>query len=189
MVWPLPGHRSAHSRPRSGGGGNDFACSRASPGSGQNGGAPHVLEAVKARPSCWNIREPGPSPSRQGEVPAARCDRTFLHPAGPCMLRLRRATRGEWKDQDMPRSTSAVSALQKLEAERKALDARQRELESKAAQEVGEVILGTGLEAFSAKGLRQVAEALGRLGEAASLEKLGSRPDGRNLAAPKSSQS
>jgi hypothetical protein len=88
----------------------------------------------------------------------------------------------------MPRSTSAVSALQKLEAERKALDARQRELESKAAQEVGEVILGTGLEAFSEKGLRQVAEALGRLGEAASLEKLGARPEGRNVAAPKSSQ-
>lgn len=88
----------------------------------------------------------------------------------------------------MPRSTSAVSALQKLEAKRKALDAKQRELESKAAQEVGEVILGTGLEAFSAKGLRQVAVALGRLGESASIEKLGARPDGRNLAAPKSWQ-
>ena len=88
----------------------------------------------------------------------------------------------------MPRSTSAVSALQKLEAERKALDAKQRELESKAAQEVGEVILGTGLEAFSAKGLRQVAEALGRLGEAASIEKLGARPQARTAGAPKSPQ-
>lgn len=86
----------------------------------------------------------------------------------------------------MPRSTSAVSALQKLEAERNALDARQRELEIKAAQEVGEVILGTGLEAFSAKGLRQVAEALGKLGEAASIEKLNARPQARSAGAPKS---
>lgn len=88
----------------------------------------------------------------------------------------------------MPRSTSAVSALQKLEAERKALDARQRELESKAAQEVGEMILGTGIEAFSAKGLRQVAEALGKLGEAASIEKLNARPQARSAGASKSSQ-
>ncbi len=88
----------------------------------------------------------------------------------------------------MPRSTSAVSALQKLEAERKALDAKQRELESKAAQEVGEVILGTGLEAFSAKGLRQVAEVLGKLGEAASIEKLGARPQARSAGASKSPQ-
>lgn len=88
----------------------------------------------------------------------------------------------------MPRSTSAVSALQKLEAERKTLDARQRELESKAAQEVGEVILGTGLEAFSAKGLRQVAEALGKLGEAASIEKLSARPQARSSGASKSPQ-
>jgi hypothetical protein len=88
----------------------------------------------------------------------------------------------------MPRSTSAVSALQKLEAERKALDARQRDLESKAAQEVGEVILGTGLEAFSAKGLRQVAEVLGKLGEAASIEKLNARPQARSAGASKSPQ-
>lgn len=88
----------------------------------------------------------------------------------------------------MPRSKSAVSALQKLEAERKALDARQRDLEIKAAQEVGEVILGTGLEAFSAKGLRQVAEALGKLGEAASIEKLNARPQARTAGASKSPQ-
>lgn len=73
----------------------------------------------------------------------------------------------------MPRNRSAVAALQKLEAERETLDARQRELEAAAAQELGQVILGSGLENFSKKGLRQVADVLGKLGEKAALERLG----------------
>ena len=72
----------------------------------------------------------------------------------------------------MPRNRSAIAALQKLEADREALDAKQRELEAQAAKEVGQVILGTGLETFSKKGLKKVAEALGQLGETAAIAKL-----------------
>jgi hypothetical protein len=72
----------------------------------------------------------------------------------------------------MPRNRSAIAALQKLEADREALDAKQRELEAQAAREIGEIILGSGLESFSKKGLRKVAEELGKLGEAAAIEKL-----------------
>ena len=74
----------------------------------------------------------------------------------------------------MPRKNSAVDALRKLEAERETLAQRQRELEEKASLELGQVILGSGLEHFSAKGLRRVAEALGALGEQAALERLAS---------------
>ncbi|MEP0392423.1 MAG: DUF6437 family protein [Erythrobacter sp.] len=72
----------------------------------------------------------------------------------------------------MPRNRSAIAALQKLEADREALDAKQRELEAQAAKEVGQVILGTGIEKFSKKGLKKVAEALGQLGETAAIAKL-----------------
>ena len=58
----------------------------------------------------------------------------------------------------MPRNRSAIAALQKLEADREALDTKQRELEAQAAKELGQIILGTGLETFSKKGLKQVAE-------------------------------
>jgi len=54
----------------------------------------------------------------------------------------------------MPRNRSAIAALQKLEADREALDAKQRELEAQAARELGEIILGSGLESLSKKGLR-----------------------------------
>jgi len=84
----------------------------------------------------------------------------------------------------MPRNRSAVAALQKLEADRKALDARQRELEAQAAKELGEVILGSGLETFSKKGLKRVAQALGALGEPAAIKKLCSPPDGRSASTP-----
>ena len=75
----------------------------------------------------------------------------------------------------MPRNRSAIAALQKLEAYREALDAKQRELEAQAAKELGQIILGTGLETFSKKGLKQVAEALGKLGETAAIAKLAER--------------
>ena len=52
----------------------------------------------------------------------------------------------------MSSKRSAVAALQKLEADRLALDQRQKELEQQAALELGSVILGTGLETFSTEG-------------------------------------
>ena len=76
----------------------------------------------------------------------------------------------------MPTKRSAVDALRKLEAERQALDERQRELEEKVALEMGQLILGSGVEAFSRKGLRQASEMLGKLGEAEALRRLGSEP-------------
>ena len=65
----------------------------------------------------------------------------------------------------MPRKNSAVEALRKLEADREALAAKQQELEKEAALELGQVILGSGLESFSTKGLRRVAKELGAMGE------------------------
>lgn len=72
----------------------------------------------------------------------------------------------------MPTKRSAIDALRKLEADRHALDERQRELEEKAARELGQLILGSGVEAFSRKGLRQASEMLGKLGEAEALRRL-----------------
>ena len=82
----------------------------------------------------------------------------------------------------MPTKRSAIDALRKLEADRQALDERQRELEEKATLELGQLILGSGVEAFSKKGLRQASEMLGKLGEAEALRRLGSEPSasGRN---------
>ena len=82
----------------------------------------------------------------------------------------------------MPTKRSAVDALRKLEADRRALDERQRELEEKAALELGQLILGSGVEAFSKKGLKQASDMLGKLGEAEALRRLGSEPSasGRN---------
>ena len=76
----------------------------------------------------------------------------------------------------MPTKRSAVDALRKLEAERQALDERQRALEERAALELGQLILGSGVEAFSRKGLKQASEMLGKLGEAEALRRLGSEP-------------
>ena len=76
----------------------------------------------------------------------------------------------------MPTKRSAIDALRKLEADRQALDERQRELEEKAALELGQLILGSGVEAFSRKGLRQASEMLGKLGEAKALRRLVSEP-------------
>ena len=72
----------------------------------------------------------------------------------------------------MPSKRSAVAALQKLEADRLALDQRQKELEKQAAFELGQVILGTGLETFSKRGLSKVATELGKLGEEEAIKRL-----------------
>lgn len=76
----------------------------------------------------------------------------------------------------MPTKRSAIDALRKLEADRQALDERQRELEEKAALELGRLILGTGVEAFSRKGLKQASDLLGKLGEEEALRRLGIGP-------------
>ena len=76
----------------------------------------------------------------------------------------------------MPTKRSAIDALRKLEADRQALAGRQRELEEKAALEVGRMILDTGVEMFSKKGLKQASEMLGKLGEAEALRRLGIEP-------------
>ena len=72
----------------------------------------------------------------------------------------------------MPSQRSAIVALKKLEADREALDQRQRELEEKAAIELGQMLLGTGIESFSKKGIRKAGELLGKLGEAECLRRL-----------------
>lgn len=74
----------------------------------------------------------------------------------------------------MPSKRSAVAALRKLETDRRAMDERKRELEEKAALEIGTILLGTGLETFSRKGLTQVAVALGKLGEEGAVKRLSS---------------
>ena len=72
----------------------------------------------------------------------------------------------------MPTKRSAVAALRKLDEDLIALERRRSELEDAAALEIGQVILGTGLEAFSRKGLRAIATRLTMLGEAESLKLL-----------------
>ena len=72
----------------------------------------------------------------------------------------------------MPSQRSAIAALKKLEADREALEQRQRELEEKAAIELGQMLLGTGIETFSKKGIRNVGELLGKLGEDEGLRRL-----------------
>ena len=76
----------------------------------------------------------------------------------------------------MPTKRSAIDALRKLEADRRTLDERQRELEEKAALELGQLMLGSGVEAFSRKGLKQASEMLGKLGEAEALRRLEGEP-------------
>ena len=83
----------------------------------------------------------------------------------------------------MPSKRSAVAALKKLEADRLALDQRQKELEKQAALELGSVILGTGLETFSQKGLAKAAVELAKLGEDEALKRLGA-----STSSPRSQQ-
>lgn len=73
----------------------------------------------------------------------------------------------------MPSKRSAVAALKKLETERAALAVKQRDLELKAAQEIGSIFLGSGVENFSRVGLKRLASALGSMGETEAMTKLG----------------
>lgn len=73
----------------------------------------------------------------------------------------------------MTRKTGALAALRKLEAEQVKLDAKQQELETRAATELGRMLLGSGVEAFSPKSLKQIGIALGKMGENQALVRLG----------------
>lgn len=65
----------------------------------------------------------------------------------------------------MTRKTGALAALKKLESEREKLDTKQQELETKAATELGRMFLGSGIETFSAKSLKRIGAALGKMTE------------------------
>ncbi|ASK87157.1 MULTISPECIES: DUF6437 family protein [unclassified Sphingorhabdus] len=69
----------------------------------------------------------------------------------------------------MTRKTGALAALKKLESERAKLDTKQQELEAKAAAELGRMFLGSGVEAFSAKSLKRIGTALGKMNEEQAL--------------------
>lgn len=130
---------------------------------------PAVLDAVVAAPSPWEVREPGPSHL------SFRCEVRFHFPT--CLYPGQDACglppQGDFgKDPHMPSQRSAIAALKKLEADREALDQRQRELEEKAAIELGQMLLGTGIETFSKKGIRKAGELLGKLGEEEGLRRL-----------------
>ena len=68
---------------------------------------------------------------------------------------------------------SALAALKKLEGERAKLDQKQRELETRAAAELGRMFLGSGMESFSVKGLKTIAKTMGNMGEEQALALLG----------------
>ena len=72
----------------------------------------------------------------------------------------------------MTRKTGALAALKKLESERAKLDTKQQELETKAAIELGRILLGTGVETFSAKSLKLIGTALGKMDEEQALAAL-----------------
>src|SRR3989337_3853336 len=95
-----------------------------------------------------------PPTSRERTGRPALADSVFLHLIRHGRTGRRGTTREGNEGKRMPRKNSAVEALRKLDAEREALAARQRELEEKASLELGQVILGSGLERFSNKGLR-----------------------------------
>lgn len=63
MVLRIPGHRIAHTGDREAVVGATILLDRSKAQGRQNGGAPPILEAEGARPSCWDIREPGPTTS------------------------------------------------------------------------------------------------------------------------------
>jgi radical SAM superfamily enzyme YgiQ (UPF0313 family) len=70
----------------------------------------------------------------------------------------------------MTRKTGALAALKKLESAK--LDTKQQELETKAAIELGRILLGTGVETFSAKSLKLIGTALGKMDEKQALAAL-----------------
>ncbi len=72
----------------------------------------------------------------------------------------------------MTRSKGAIAALRKLEDERAKLDQKQRELETRAATVLGRLFLGSGIETFSAKSLKHIGIALGKMTEEQALATL-----------------
>ncbi len=72
----------------------------------------------------------------------------------------------------MTRKTGALAALKRLESERAKIDTKQQELETRAATELGRMLLGSGIETFSAKSLKQIGLALGKMTEEQALAAL-----------------
>jgi hypothetical protein len=72
----------------------------------------------------------------------------------------------------MTRKTGALAALKKLESERAKLDAKQQELETKAAAELGRMFMGSGVEAFNPKSLKLIGTAPGKMSEEQALATL-----------------
>ena len=158
-------------RPPSGGGGYDFVGLQRSEGTAKWWG-PAVLDAPAARPSSLKVREPN-SPPVRSQVFAKTKGKSLSYRTGDSPRQPRRgSSEGKKEVSSMPSKRSAVAALQKLEADRLALDQRQKELEKQAAIELGQVILGTGLETFSKRGLSEVANELGKLGEEEAIKRL-----------------
>ena len=185
MVLCIPGQGSPEwATAIAAGGVTIFVRCRMQSGGGQNGGAPPSLrrEAQGHHAGRTVSKNPQPPPNIK-HLLRANClsytpmTQAWRQPGGK--------SEGDKRTGNMPRNRSAIAALQKLEADREALDAKQRELEVQAARELGEIILGSGLESFSKKGLRKVAEELGKLGENAAIEKLTGRGSTRaSNAAP-----
>ena len=70
----------------------------------------------------------------------------------------------------MAREGQALKGLRKLQADRLALEEKQRSLEAQAALELGQLLLGTGLETFAPSAIRKIAMQLGTLGEELALK-------------------
>ena len=70
----------------------------------------------------------------------------------------------------MAREGQALKGLRKLQADRLALEEKQRGLEAQAALELGQLLMGTGLETFAPSAIRKIAMQLGSLGEELALK-------------------
>lgn len=68
--------------------------------------------------------------------------------------------------------SGALSALAKIRSERDALAKREAELTDKAAHELGLLVLGTGVENFSASAFKKILSVLGSLGENEAVARL-----------------
>lgn len=67
----------------------------------------------------------------------------------------------------------ALAQLQRLQAERAALDEREAKLRRDAAEEIGAMLLAAGADAIDPDGLKQVVQAVKKLGVPAALARLG----------------
>ena len=68
--------------------------------------------------------------------------------------------------------TGALEALRKLREQRRELDAREAQLKSTAAGELGQMLLECGAESFEPGELRALMKVVARLGPKATIERL-----------------